>query len=98
VALPEGEEPPPLRRPDNIAPLVVYLASDESAWITGQVFRMTGNILSLFSHPRPIHPTEAAGAWTLDALRERLPREFRDRLEPVGLAAAEYQFLPRASG
>jgi NAD(P)-dependent dehydrogenase (short-subunit alcohol dehydrogenase family) len=92
ITLAEGEEPPPLRRPENIAPLVVYLASDEAAWITGQVFRMTGYILSLFSHPKPIHPTEAEGAWTLATLRERLPREFRERLEAVGLGASEYQF------
>jgi NAD(P)-dependent dehydrogenase (short-subunit alcohol dehydrogenase family) len=92
ITLAEDEKPPPLRRPENIAPLVVYLASDEAAWITGQVFRMTGNILSLFSHPKPIHPTAAEGAWTLAALRERLPREFRDRLVAVGLGASEYQF------
>jgi NAD(P)-dependent dehydrogenase (short-subunit alcohol dehydrogenase family) len=98
VALPEGEAPPPLRRPENIAPLVVYLASDEAGWITGQVFRVTGNILSLFSHPKPIHPTEAEGAWTLAALRERLPREFRDRLVAVGLGASEYQFREGLGG
>jgi NAD(P)-dependent dehydrogenase (short-subunit alcohol dehydrogenase family) len=97
VALPEGEEASPLRRPENVAPLVVYLASDEAAWITGQVVRLTGNILSLFSHPKPIHPSTAEGAWTIAALRERLPRELRDRLEPVGLEATEYQFADRFS-
>jgi NAD(P)-dependent dehydrogenase (short-subunit alcohol dehydrogenase family) len=97
VALPPGEEPPPLRRPENIAPLVVYLAGDEAAWITGQVFRVTGNILSLFSYPKPIHPSTAEGAWTLATLRERLPREYRGRLEPVGLEATAYQFADQFS-
>jgi NAD(P)-dependent dehydrogenase (short-subunit alcohol dehydrogenase family) len=33
--------------PHNIAPLIVYLASDDAQWITGQVFDITGGSLKL---------------------------------------------------
>jgi NAD(P)-dependent dehydrogenase (short-subunit alcohol dehydrogenase family) len=34
--------------PENIAPLVAYLASDDAQWITGQVFRIAGGSLGLY--------------------------------------------------
>jgi 3-oxoacyl-[acyl-carrier protein] reductase len=92
IQLAETEEIPPFRRPENTAPLVVYLLSDEANWITGQVFRQTGNLIGLFTHPKPIHLTAAASGWTLGVLRERLRRRFGGRLEPVGLNATDYQF------
>ena len=90
--LPPGANIPPHRRPENIAPLVVYLASDEARWITGQVFRLDGNTLSLFGHPRPLHLTPDARSWTLPVLHERLRAEFAAKLEPVGAGAREYLY------
>ena len=40
---------PRLGRPEDIAAAVVFLASDESAYITGQVFSIDGGLLA--SHP-----------------------------------------------
>lgn len=35
--------------PANASPVVAYLASDEAAWITGQVIRIDGNVLRYYS-------------------------------------------------
>jgi len=35
----------PARSRHDIAPLAVFLASDESAWITGEVIRAAGGLL-----------------------------------------------------
>ena len=90
--LPAGAPIPPHRAPEDIAPLVVYLASDEARWITGQIFRLSGRRLSLFSHPTPRHAVSEEGGWTLAALRARVPQEFGARLEPVGVAASTYVY------
>ena len=37
--------------PEEIAPVAVFLALDESAWINGQVVGIGGDKLSLWSHP-----------------------------------------------
>jgi NAD(P)-dependent dehydrogenase (short-subunit alcohol dehydrogenase family) len=88
--LPPGAVIPPLRRPENIAPLAVYLASDAASWVTGQIFRLGADKLSLFGHPRALHVTPDPRGWTLEALNERLRAEFGHKLEPVGVTATEY--------
>lgn len=50
--------------PKSIAPLVVYLASDKSAGITGQVFRVVGNMIWLMS------------GWRSVAMRKKSKKEY----------------------
>ena len=38
---------PRLGQPDDVAPMVVYLASDEARWVTGQVFAVNGGANSI---------------------------------------------------
>jgi NAD(P)-dependent dehydrogenase (short-subunit alcohol dehydrogenase family) len=90
--VPPGTLVPPHRLPENVAPLVVYLASDESRWITGQVFRLGGRKLSLYAHPRPRYETKDERGWSFDVLKERVRKEFGPKLEPVGVTATEYVY------
>ena len=90
--LPEGAEPSPLRRPENVAPLVAYLASDAARRVTGQVARLDRNVLSLFSHPRPIASAVNTQGWSLEAIQEHFAKTVGARLEPIGITARGYQF------
>jgi 3-oxoacyl-[acyl-carrier protein] reductase len=70
------EFPPEVRRehalgtPDDCAPLVVYLASDAAAGVTGQALGIGGDRLSLYSHPSEIAHELRDGGWTADAIAE----------------------------
>ena len=78
--------------PENVAPLAVFLASDDAANVTGQIVRLEGDTLSLLSHPKMIAPAVLPGGWTVDAIRKHFHATLGQRLEPVGLRAKTYQY------
>jgi NAD(P)-dependent dehydrogenase (short-subunit alcohol dehydrogenase family) len=71
VSAPDAE-----RSPDNVAPLVAYLASEESGWINGQVVSARGYEVALYNTPEPIVRIVGTGPWDLDALAGQMERAF----------------------
>jgi len=61
-----------LGRPEDCAPLVVYLASEVAAGVTGQAIGIGGDRLSLYSHPAEIAHELRDGGWTADAIAEAI--------------------------
>jgi NAD(P)-dependent dehydrogenase (short-subunit alcohol dehydrogenase family) len=57
-----------LGSPDDVAPLIVWLASDDSADVTGQAIGIGGDRLTLFSHPEVIATDYADGGWSADGI------------------------------
>jgi NAD(P)-dependent dehydrogenase (short-subunit alcohol dehydrogenase family) len=80
------------RRPSTMAPLVVYLASDDSWWITGQIFRLQDDRFSLFAHPKPLYPEHDPEGWTAERMRAHVESALRHRMEPVGIGVTEYTY------
>ncbi len=59
--------------PDDVAPMAVFLASEQAAGVNGQVFLCTGPSYALVSYPRPVTTIFKDGRWTLDELLETVP-------------------------
>jgi NAD(P)-dependent dehydrogenase (short-subunit alcohol dehydrogenase family) len=60
--------------PDDIAPMVVFLASERAAGVNGQFFLCFGNQVALVSQPRPVRTLyKDEGDWTLDELDALVP-------------------------
>jgi NAD(P)-dependent dehydrogenase (short-subunit alcohol dehydrogenase family) len=65
------------RSPDNVAPIVAYLASERSGWITGRVIHSMGYEVSLYNNPEPIRAIIGTGPWDdADALGDQVERAF----------------------
>ena len=62
--------------PDNVAPIVAYLASERSGWITGRIIHSSGYEVSLYSNPEPVSRLIGTGPWDADALAEQVERSF----------------------
>jgi 3-oxoacyl-[acyl-carrier protein] reductase len=63
--------------PDLVPPLILYLATDEAANITGQVFTVAGGHVGLFPEPKEVtliyKNYKKYGPWTIDEIAELLP-------------------------
>src|SRR5712692_7728557 len=62
------------RDPDNVAPLVVYLASDAAAGVNGQVFHSFGYGYTLLAQPQALRRLEADRRLTPDELALLFPK------------------------
>jgi NAD(P)-dependent dehydrogenase (short-subunit alcohol dehydrogenase family) len=64
------------RSPDNVAPVVAYLASDRSGWINGRIVHSAGYEVSLYSDPQPVIRVVGTEPWELDELADQVERSF----------------------
>jgi NAD(P)-dependent dehydrogenase (short-subunit alcohol dehydrogenase family) len=65
--------------PENIAPLVAYLATDEAKDITGQVFYVAGGTVQLYQGWGPVEEARKDDRWTVEELTKRVPELFAER-------------------
>jgi NAD(P)-dependent dehydrogenase (short-subunit alcohol dehydrogenase family) len=73
----EGEFDP--FAPENVAPLVAYLAGDRAAGITGQVFYVQGGIVQLYQGWTPVASIERPGRWEPAEIAESIGSLFDGR-------------------
>lgn len=62
---------------EKVAPLTVFLASDLSKGVTGQIFGSRKNEIILFSQPRPLRTVARTEGWTPASLAEHMLPAFK---------------------
>ena len=75
-----------LAPPEANAPPVLYLLSDLSKHVTGQVIRITGKKLSVMCHPAIRSPILEHDHWTLDSVAEAFESTFSANQLPTNVA------------
>jgi NAD(P)-dependent dehydrogenase (short-subunit alcohol dehydrogenase family) len=71
--------------PQDATGLVVFLASDDAAGITGQAIGIGGDRLALWSHPAETVVAFADGdGWSADAIAKVWPSSFAEHQQSVG--------------
>lgn len=71
------------RDPNNVAPLIVFLASDASQPVTGQVFGSFGYNVVMVSQPKIIKTLRSDHRLSVDELSELVPKAFGPELESI---------------
>ena len=70
-----GERRFPLRNfgPENVAPWVVYLATDAAKNVNGQLFLVMAGMVALLNYPAPVRTIAKAGRWTPEEIATIFP-------------------------
>lgn len=72
---------------EDVAGLVVFLASDASAEVTGQAIGIGGDKLTLWTHPQEKAPVYADGGWNADSIAESWKTGVGSAPETYGIPA-----------
>ena len=62
------------RDPDDIAPFVTWLASDEAAHVNGHVFHVAGGMVALMNDPEPVKTIHKEGRWDVEEIIRLFPQ------------------------
>ncbi|HET7653677.1 MAG TPA: SDR family NAD(P)-dependent oxidoreductase [Acidimicrobiales bacterium] len=83
----QGAEPPADQDPALNAPIVAFLASEQAAYVNGQVLGRTGFGYTLFQTPRQVAAMWKDGGWTPAEVAEHFHDVLGQHLQPVGMPA-----------
>ncbi|WP_448002778.1 SDR family NAD(P)-dependent oxidoreductase [Agromyces bauzanensis] len=70
--------------PEDVAPLVVWLASERSGDVTGQAIGLGGDKLTLYAHPAELMAEYADGGWSVEAIEDAWMTRFAASAQPSG--------------
>ena len=70
-------------RPDQVAQLATFLATDAAREISGQIFGARGNEIYLYSQPRPVRIMHRGDGWTPEKMEQHLLPAIRSGLTPL---------------
>ncbi len=82
-----GAAPPPDQDPALNAPLVAFLASEQAAYVNGQVLGRTGFGYTVFQTPRQVALMWNEAGWTPSGVAEHFHDVLGQHLQPVGMPA-----------
>ena len=81
--------------PEDVAPMVVYLLSDQAKHVTGQIYTVVGSKIAVWNQPQEVRAVWADGRWTPEQIAARLDSTVGqermamiDKLEAMRQAAA----------
>ncbi len=80
--------------PDKIAAMVVFLAGDAAAAVSGQIFAVRNNEIFLMSQPRPIRSVHRGEGWTPETIAEHALPALQADLYPLDVSADVFSWDP----
>jgi NAD(P)-dependent dehydrogenase (short-subunit alcohol dehydrogenase family) len=70
----EADPHDPMQGPQQLGPVITWLASEEAASITNQIFYVSGSHLGIMQQPKVINQFVTDHLWTLDELDVAMPK------------------------
>ncbi len=80
----EADEVTDIRSPANVAIPLVYIASEASDWLNGQIIGASGYDIQLFNKPAVIRQMRGYERWTVEGAAEQMEDIFKPAVEGGG--------------
>ena len=80
----EADEVTDIRSPANVAIPLVYIASEASDWLNGQIIGASGYDIQLFNKPAVIRQMRGYERWTVEGAAEQIEDIFKPAVEGGG--------------
>lgn len=81
-------------KPEKIAPVALYLASDEGADTTGQIFAVRNNEIFLMSQPRPVRSVHRAEGWDVESVASHAIPSLKASYMPLDVSGDVFSWDP----
>jgi NAD(P)-dependent dehydrogenase (short-subunit alcohol dehydrogenase family) len=76
--------------PESVAPLVVFLASDASDWISGQAFFLAGDSFALIQYPKEGRVAFMPEGWNVETLEAYIREDLAPDFEHPSMGSSRY--------
>jgi NAD(P)-dependent dehydrogenase (short-subunit alcohol dehydrogenase family) len=80
--------------PAKVAPLAIYLLSQDASAVSGQIFAVRNNEIFLFSQPRPIRSVHSQGGWTPEQISSHAIPALTASFTPLEVSADVFSWDP----
>ncbi len=80
----DSAEEDPRRSPANVAVPLVYMASEQSDWLNGQIIGASGYDLQLFNTPAVIRQMRSTERWTVEGAADQIEEIFKPAVSGGG--------------
>jgi NAD(P)-dependent dehydrogenase (short-subunit alcohol dehydrogenase family) len=87
-----------IQPPEANSPIVEYLLSDEAAGVNGQLVRLDGGEISLYTHPALLQPSVKRERWDAQAVAEVFAQDLAQRQVRCGVLGTEHLPVDLATG
>jgi hypothetical protein len=80
--------------PEKIAPVAVFLLSDASDGISGQIFAVRQNEIMLMSQSRPLRSVHRGEGWTVETIGEHAIPALKGNFYPLERSTDVFSWDP----